>query len=79
MSRNSSLLGGLSGCSKSDFGMVIVAGRLQQLHDRKPPFRRSLSLRLSVVHSRCAVAWPISQVNLLRLSRKSFPHLQHRI
>ena len=25
------------GCSKSEFGMVFVAGWLQQLYDRKPP------------------------------------------
>ena len=32
-----------NGRSISEFGMVIVAGRFQQLHDRRPPFRRSLS------------------------------------
>ena len=37
------IVGWWSGCSKTEFGMVIVAGRLQQLHDRKPCFRHSLS------------------------------------
>ena len=32
------------GCSKSEFGIVIVAGKLRQLHGRRTSFRRSLSL-----------------------------------
>ena len=67
------------GYSKSEFGMVIVAGRLPQLHDRRPPFRRSLSMWLMAVHSRCAVASPTPQVAPLWSFRKTFPHLQHRI
>ena len=31
--------------------------RCQQLHDCKPRFRHSLSMRLRAVHSRCAVAF----------------------
>ena len=73
------IAGWWSGCSKSDFGMIIVAGRLQYLHDRKPCFRRSLSQRLTAVHSRCAVASQTPQVALLWLSWKPIPHLQHRI
>ena len=37
------IAGWWSGCSKSEFSMVIVAGRLRQLHDHKPCFRHFLS------------------------------------
>ena len=36
------IAGWWSGCSKSEFGMAIVASRLQQMHDRRPCLRRSL-------------------------------------
>ena len=59
--------------------MIIVAGRLHQLHDRKPCFRRSLTLRIRAEHSRCSVASQTPKVALLWQSRKTFPYLQHRI
>ena len=67
------------GCSKSEFGIVFVAGRFQHLHDRRHCFRRFLFLWLSAEHSRCAVASQTPQVALLWLSRKPFLHLQHMI
>ena len=66
------IAGWWSGCSKSEFGMVIVAGSLQQLHDCRPCFRRYLSLWLRAVHSRCAVASHNPQGALLWLSQKPF-------
>ena len=59
------IAGWWSGCSMSEFGLVIVAGRLQQLHNCRPCFRRSHSLRLRAVHSRCTVASLTRQVALL--------------
>ena len=51
------IAGWRSGCSKSEFGMVIVAGRLQQLHDRKACFRRSLSVSHGCAFEmRCGIA-----------------------
>ena len=38
------IAGWWSGSCKSKNGMDIIAGTLQQLHDRKPCFRRSLSV-----------------------------------
>ena len=43
------IAGWMSGCSKSEFGMVIVAGRLQQLHDCRPSSRHSFSLGCAFV------------------------------
>ena len=47
------IVGWWSGCGKSDFGMVIVAGKLQQLLDCKPCFRRSLSVAQGCVFDMC--------------------------
>ena len=47
------IAGWWSGCSKSEFGMVIVADRLQQLRDPKPHFRRSLSLAQCCAFEMC--------------------------
>ena len=58
--------------------MVIVVGRLQQLYDRKACFKRSLSLRLRAVHSRCAVASHIPHVAPVVVESEAFSHLQHR-
>ena len=77
VTQKSSLLAG--GCSKSEFGMVIVASRMQQLHERKPPFRRSPSVRLRAMYLRCNMVSQTQHVALLWLSRKTCPHLQHRI
>ena len=74
------IAGWWSGCGRSVFGMVIIASRLQQLHDRKSRFRRSLPMRLRAVHSRYAVVSQTPHVGLLWLSQQlPFPHLQHRI
>ena len=43
----------MAGCSKSEFGMVIVANRLQQLHVRRPYFRCSLSADHGCVFRMC--------------------------
>ena len=51
------IAGWWSGHSKSEFGMVIAAGRLQQLHDRKPCIIRSLSAAQGCAFEmRCGIA-----------------------
>ena len=50
------LAGWWSGWGRSEFGMIIVAGRLQQLHDRRPCFRCSLYAAWLCIKMRCGIA-----------------------
>ena len=77
--RSSTLLAGGEDAVSPKFWLDIVVGSLQQLNDRKPPFRHSIYLRFRAVHSWCTVTSQTTQVALMWFSRNPCLHLQNRI